>query len=99
MVKNIKLNNNQFLIASNYKTIITDIENNKIYLDNFEYDGQKNIFKSVGKIEIIDKENNSYKFSQIYIDEKKHEIIGTDIKANLNSEIFRSNPKNKPRVF
>ena len=97
--KNIKLNNNQFLIASNYKTIITDIENNKIYLDNFEYDGQKNIFKSVGKIEIIDKENNSYKFSQIYIDEKKHEIIGTDIKANLNSEIFRSNPKNKPRVF
>ena len=42
--------------------------------------------------------NNSYKFSQIYINEKK-EIIGTDAKAFLNNNQFKYNKENKPRIF
>ena len=38
------------------------------------------------------------KFSQIYIDTLKKEILGTDIKAYLNQDIFKIN-KNKPRIF
>ena len=37
------------------------------------------------------RKNNSYNFSQIYIDEKKREIVGTDIKAFLNERINKDN--------
>ena len=30
---------------------------------------------------------------------KKKEILGTDIKAFVNDEKFKVNPKNKPRIF
>ena len=43
----------------------------KIVLENFKYNTNSNIFKSIGLIEIKDKLNNEYKFSQIYIDTKK----------------------------
>ena len=49
--------------------------------------------------EVKDINENVYEFSQIYIDTKKKEILGTDIKAYLNSPIFKLNQKNKPRVF
>ena len=57
--------------ASKNKTLIKDAQNNNIFLDNFEYEIGKNIIKSVGNIEVKDKSENIYKFSQIYIDEKK----------------------------
>ena len=56
---------------SNKKTSIKDQENNKIFLENFEYQAENNIFKSVGLARVEDKMNNSYEFSQIYIDTKK----------------------------
>ena len=59
------------LIFSNKKTIIIDLDNNKISLDNFEYSTINNIFKSIGEIKIEDNKNNDYEFSQIYIDTKK----------------------------
>ncbi len=86
-------------ISSKSNTIITDTENNKILLDNFEYLTHTNIFKSVGSIKIVDKIDNSYEFSQIYIDTKKKEIIGSDTKAYLNSKDFKIDQKNKPRIF
>ena len=52
-------------IKSDSKSVITDINNSKIYLDNFEYQANNNIFKSVGFIKIEDLNNNSYEFSQI----------------------------------
>ena len=97
--RNIIFNNNKKLISSTEDTEITDIDNNKIYLTNFEYQTTTNIFKSIGEIEINDKINNTYKFSQIYIDTKKKEIIGSDVKTFLNQEGFKSNEKNKPRIF
>ena len=76
-----------------------DNENNKIFLKNFEYLNNQNIIKSIGFIKIIDNKDNNYEFSQIYIDQNKKEIVGTDIKAYLNSEQFKVNEKNKPRIF
>ena len=86
-------------INSEKKSIIKDSDGNRIYLENFNYQTQEFIFKSIGLIKIEDKLDNTYEFSQIYIDTKKKEILGTDIKAFLNHEDFKINSKNKPRVF
>ena len=59
------------LISSNKKTIIEDLDKNKIILDNFEYNISNNIFKSIGYIKITDRMGNSTEFSQVYIDTKK----------------------------
>ena len=91
--------NSKKIIKSKEPSIIEDLDNNKIFLDSFEYSTKKSFFKSTGKIKFLDKNNNSYNFSQIYIDEKKKEILGTDIKAYLNDDDFKINEKNKPRVF
>ena len=61
---------NKFIISEK-KTTITDLDKNKITLSNFEYLINEYIFKSIGKINITDSFNNSYNFSQIYIDTKK----------------------------
>ena len=86
-------------IRSDKKTIIEDIDNNRIFLDNFEYLIDNNIFKSIVLINIEDNLKNNYEFSQIYIDTKKKEILGTDIKLNLNSKDFKINEDNKPRIL
>ena len=96
--KNMVFDNSKKIIKSKEPSIIEDLDNNKIFLDSFEY-STKSFFKSTGKIKFLDKNNNSYNFSQIYIDEKKKEILGTDIKAYLNDDDFKINEKNKPRVF
>ena len=58
-------------------------------LDNFEYI-HKTIYSNGSFIEIKDNEKNKSEFSQIYIDTKKKEILGTDIKAFVNQEDFKS---------
>ena len=97
--ENIVLDDKNNSIKSSDKTTITDTDENKIYLENFNYNTSSNIFKSIGLVEIIDKKNNSYEFSQIYIDTKKKEMLGTDIKAYLNDDDFKVDKKNKPRIF
>jgi LPS-assembly protein len=97
--ENIIFDNKNKSIRSENNATIKDLENNNIYLENFEYSTENNFFKSAGKIKIVDSNENSYNFSQIYIDEKKREIIGTDIKAFLNQENFKVDIDNKPRVF
>ncbi len=97
--ENIIFDNKNGFIKSDNKTTVKDLEENNIFLENFEYSVESNFFKSIGKIKIIDTNNNSYNFSQIFIDEKKREIIGSDIKAFLNQEDFKIDKNNKPRVF
>ncbi len=96
---NITFDNLKNIIKSSDSAVIIDKEKNKIYLEKFEYSTANKFFKSTGKIKVIDVRNNIYNFSQIYIDEKKREIIGSDIKAFLNDKNFKINDKNKPRVF
>jgi LPS-assembly protein len=86
-------------IKSNKPSTLKDLDGNEIYLENFEYLAEENIFKSIGLIKIKDKFNNIYEFSQIYIDTKKKEVLGTDIKAFLNSDDFKINKENDPRIF
>ena len=97
--EDIVFDNRKKYIKSDKKTIINDIDNNEITLEKFEYLIKDNVFRSVGSIKIIDKLNNSYEFSQIYIDTKKKEIIGSDIKAYINQEDFKIDKRNKPRIF
>ncbi len=97
--KDIIFNNEEKIIKSNQPATILDLEKNVIYLNNFEYSTAQNLFKSIGNIEVIDSRNNKYKFSQIYIDEKNREIVGSDAKSFLNEDSFKVNSKNKPRIF
>ncbi len=87
------------IIRSDKSSILEDSSGNKIYLENFEYLVNENIFKSIGLIKIIDQLNNEYEFSQVYIDTKKKELLATDIKAFLKNENFKINKKNDPRIF
>ena len=97
--KDMILDNSKNFISSKENTTITDLDGNKIFLDNFEYYTKKNIFKSIGYIKIKDINKNSYEFSQIYIDTKKKEILGTDTKAYLNDKNLKVDSNNKPRIY
>ena len=97
--QDIIVDNIKKFINSKKKTKIYDQSGNEIFLENFDYQIKENIFKSLGLVKVKDINKNVYEFSQIYIDTKKKEILGTDIKAFLNSEDFKINPKNKPRIF
>ena len=96
---NVFLDNKSKKIYSNYKTQITDLDGNKIFVDMFDYSILTSIFFSKGNIKILDINNNNYNFSEIYIDEKKKKIIGSDIKAFLNQESILINKKNEPKFF
>ena len=65
----------------------------------FNYFTEKNIFFSKGKIEVLDVNNNKYSFSEIYIDEIKKKMVGSDVKAFLNSQDIIINESNEPRFF
>ena len=93
------LDNSKKQIFSEKQAIVTDQDRNKIFVENFDFQTKTNIFKSIGNIKVIDIKNNKYEFSQVYIDTKKKEILGTDIKSYLNDRNFKINEKNKPRVF
>tara|TARA_B100001063_G_scaffold189646_1_gene180396 strand:- start:6683 stop:9082 length:2400 start_codon:yes stop_codon:yes gene_type:complete len=97
--KDIIFDNIKQLVNSEKNTKITDQNNNTIFLNDFEYEIKKNIFKSLNEVKIEDNKSNTYKFSQVYIDTKNKEILGTDIKAYLNSSEFKINPSNRTRIF
>ena len=93
------IDNKKKIINSKKNSKILDQDKNQIYLENFEYLIEENIFKSIGNIKITDINDNSFEFSQIYINTKKKEVLGTDIKAFMNDDAFKIHPKNKPRIF
>ena len=69
--KNIIFDNLNKIIKSDEPAIIKDLDENEIFLDKFEYSTANKFFKSTGNIKYLDKNNNNYNFSQIFIDEKK----------------------------
>ena len=97
--EDITVDNQNKVIFSDKDSTLKDLDDNKIFLENFEYSMKTNIFKSIGLVKLKDKENNTYEFSQTYIDTKKKEILGTDIKVYLNQEDFKINKRNNPRLF
>ena len=83
---NILFDNKKKIISSLDKTEVIDKDGNKISLDMFNYFTEKNIFFSKGKVEVLDVNSNKYSFSEIYIDEIKKKMVGSDVKAFLNSQ-------------
>ena len=63
------------VINSSDPAIITDLAGNNIYLNNFEYLTKRKFFKSIGNVKVTDSKDNTYNFSQIYIDEKKEKSL------------------------
>ena len=97
--ENIIYDNNKKIVSSNNQTRIIDKDGNIISVTMFNYILEKNMFVSSGEIKITDKKNNEYYFTEIYIDEKKRKIVGSDIKAFLNDGSFKYDPRNEPRFF
>ncbi len=97
--QDLNVDNKKKIIKSAKKSILEDGDGNLITLENFEYLTEDSLFKSIGLIEIIDNKKNKYLFSQVYIDTKKKEILGTDSKSYFNNSEFKIHPKNDPRIF
>ena len=49
----------------------------------FNYSTTKNMFFSQGEIQVVDNRDNKYFFSEIYVDEKKRKIVGSDVRSFL----------------
>ena len=96
---NVFLDNRKNTIYSDNDTQIFDKDGNQISVEMFNYSILTNIFFSQGNIQILDINNNIYNFAEIYIDEKKKRVIGSDIKAFLKQSDFSLNTKNEPRFF
>jgi len=97
--RNVIFDNQKNIIYSNNQTKIIDKDGNDIFVEMFNYSTLKRIFFSKGDIKIKDINNNNYNFSEIYIDENKKKIVGSDIKAFLNDADISDNPDNNPRFF
>ena len=96
---NISFDDTNKIISSNEDTKIIDNDGNIISVKMFDYLIEKNTFFSKGNINIKDINKNEYNFSEIYIDEKKNKIVGTDVKAFLNQEDLKVSNDNEPRFF
>ncbi len=99
ITSNIFFDNSVGKVSSKEATTIIDTSKNKIYVQSFEYDRNKNLFFSTGKIKVKDINENEFFFSEIYIDENKKTIVGSDIKAFINDENLKFNKLNEPRIF
>ena len=97
--RDIFYDDNKKIIYSKYQTKIKDIDKNQIFVQMFNYLTLKNMFFSKGDIEIIDSRSNKYSFSEIYIDEKKKKIVGSDIKSFINDIVLKDDKRNEPRFY
>ncbi len=76
------------LIFSNQKTELIDLNQNKIYLNKFNFNTNEKIF-SGNEVKLVDKENSEYLFSEFKLNITKKEFVGKDLSyemKNLNSE-------------
>ena len=96
---NIIFDDNKNIVFSEYSAKVIDRNGNNIFLDMFSYYTNTNIIFSKGNIKIKDVNDNTYNFSEIYIDQVKRKMVGSDVKAYLNEEGFKVTSKNEPRFF
>ena len=96
---NVVFDNKNKIIKSEFPTKIIDPDGNTIFVNMFNYNSLKNIMYSKGNIKLEDKNKNVYKFNELYIDEKKKKIIGSDAKIFLNDNNLKADERNNPRIF
>ena len=97
--KNVIFDNKNKIIKSDFETKIIDPDGNIFMVEMFNYNSINNIFFSKGNIKLKDKNDNIYKFSELYFDEKKKKIVGSDAKMFFNDSNLKSDPENNPRLF
>ena len=97
--KDVVFDNKNKIIKSDFPTKIFDPDGNEIIVNMFNYNSIKNILFSQGKIQLLDKNKNIYKFSELYIDEKLKKIVGSDAKIFFNDNNMKEDPDNNPRIF
>ena len=76
-----------------------DPDGNVFFVNMFSYDSLKNILFSKGNIKLEDKNNNIYKFNELYINEREKKIIGSDAKIFFNDDSLKTDKRNNPRIF
>ena len=96
---NVVFDNKNKIIKSDFPTKIIDPDGNIISVNMFNYNSIENLLFSKGEIKLEDKNKNLYKFNQLYIDEKKKKIIGSDAKIFLNDNNLKVDERNNPRIF
>ena len=96
---NFIFDNEKKIINSNNQTLLLDKEGNKITVEMFNYVIEKNLFFSKGNISVEDINENTYNFSEIYVDEKKRKIVGSDVRLFLNQKSLKIDNSNEPRIF
>jgi len=97
--ENVIFDNKNKIIKSNFPTKITDPSGNIFSVKMFNYNSIKNVLFSKGEIKLEDINKNLYKFNQIYIDEKKKKVIGSDAKVFFNDNKMKADIRNNPRIF
>ena len=97
--ENVIFDNKNKTIKSDFPTKIIDPDGNIILTTMFNYNSIENVLFSKGDIKLEDVNSNIYKFNQIYIDEKKRKIIGSDAKIFFNDDSFKVDKRNNPRIF
>ena len=97
--QNVQFDNKRKVIKSSYPTTIFDPDGNEIQVEMFNYNSINNILFSKGNIQLKDKNKNTFKFSEIYIEEKSKKIIGSDAKLFFTDNNFKADPRNNPRIF
>tara|TARA_Y100000590_G_scaffold400559_1_gene484734 strand:+ start:2585 stop:5017 length:2433 start_codon:yes stop_codon:yes gene_type:complete len=95
--KNILYNVKDKILSSNKKSIFLDFDKNVVEVDMFQYEIKSNLFSSIGKIKIVDINNNKYFFKEIYVDTKKKEMVGSDVSVVMDPKNFGLTKKNDPR--
>ena len=85
------------IIKSNQNSILIDSDGNRARVNMFEHNIKKNIFSSIGEIEVLDINKNKYFFKELYVDTLKKEMIGSDASAIFDQENFGLSKENDPR--
>ena len=95
--KDVYYNTNKKILTSSESSIFKDTDGNIIETSMFQYDIEKNLFSSIGKIRVEDIKKNKYFFKEIHIDTQKKEMIGSDVSVILDQENFGLSQENDPR--
>ena len=82
-------------ISSENKSLIQDLQLNKIEINNFVLNLKENILKT-NEANIVDKNLNQYELKKLFFDFKKSRILGKDIAINQNNKL--TNERYLPRA-
>ena len=82
-------------ISSSEKTLVEDLQSNKIEVKNFNISLIENLFKA-NNAYIIDKNFNQYELEKIFYDFKNNRILGKDLILNKDNNL--SNERYLPRA-